>query len=404
MYRRDYPDVPGMFDARFREYNRSNVYREFQASWFISIVGGVMVTIGCGILFWNEGRAVKIAISLDEGLRDVTVPETLDVVFDENNGKLVLVSGNLNIADPLTDSDFGISINSVKLRRVVQVYQWYETEDQHESNVETAEHDSHRQRTYSYNTDWFEYHIESLSFYNTLGHHNPHRDQWPLNSSVATNPRVKIGNFLLGTDVKEKFTDYKPFNSGKKPSIEGIKIYAGLYYHSANVWKPEVGDYRVQFTYAGRHDEEYTAVGRQSGREIRPYMTELGEELLILHPGVKTAADVFRTEHNNNRTATWIYRLGGWFLAFLGFSCMSLLLETMMDQYPLARQMLAIGIAPIQFTASITATLGTIGLGWVWYRPLVGGALVGIALAPYIVPAIKIAYRRGTDRDRYRLS
>ena len=39
MYRREYPDIPGMFDARFREYNRPNIYREFQASWLISLVG-----------------------------------------------------------------------------------------------------------------------------------------------------------------------------------------------------------------------------------------------------------------------------------------------------------------------------------------------------------------------------
>jgi len=401
MYRRDYPDVPGMFDARFREYNRPNVYREYQTSWVVSIAGAFMIAIGCGLLFWNEGRAVKIAVSLEEGLRDVTVPETLDVVFDENNGKLVLVSGPLNIADPLTDPDYGVSINSVKLRRVVQVYQWYETEDQQDSNIETAEHDSHRQRTYSYNTDWFEYHIESMSFYNTLGHHNPHRDQWPLNSSIITNSRVKIGNFLLGSDIKEKFTDYKPFNSGNKPTAEGIKIYAGLYYHSANVWKPEVGDYRVQFTFAGRSDEEYTVVGRQSGREIRPYLTESGEELLIVQSGLKSAIDVFRTEHYNNRTSTWIYRLAGWFLTFLGFSCISVFLESVVDQHPVVRQILALGFAPIQLTASITATLGIIGAGWVWYRPLVGGALVAIAIAPYIVPIVKLLIRHNSERVRY---
>ena len=51
----------------------------------------------------------------------MTVPETLDVVFDENNGKLVLVSGSLVITDPLIDPAYAISIQSVKLRRVVQV-------------------------------------------------------------------------------------------------------------------------------------------------------------------------------------------------------------------------------------------------------------------------------------------
>ena len=91
-----------------------------------------------------------------------------------------------------------------------------------------------------------------------------------------TNFRVKIGGFLLGSDLKEKFDDFKPFTSDFKPANADFKIYAGLYYHSNNLWSPEVpdesrptllykinykvGDWRVQFSYAGRHGEEFTVV------------------------------------------------------------------------------------------------------------------------------------------------
>ena len=74
-----------------------------------------------------------------------------------------------------------------------------------------------------------------------------------------------------------------------------------------------MGDYRVQFSYAGRHGDEFTVVGKQSGREVRPYQTESGEELLLLHAGIRGAGEMFQTEKNNNRTATWVYRLAGWF-------------------------------------------------------------------------------------------
>ena len=121
MYRRDYPDIPGLFDARFHQYNRPTLLREFQKTWLISLIGLVMVLAGGGALFWNEGRAVRTAVSLEEGFRDVLVPETLDVVFEENNGKLVLVAGRLAITDSLTNSEYDISINAVKLRKVVQV-------------------------------------------------------------------------------------------------------------------------------------------------------------------------------------------------------------------------------------------------------------------------------------------
>ena len=56
-----------------------------------------------------------------EGLRDVLLPENTDVVFDENNGALVMVRGQLNIQDSLKDDKYGISMPSVKMRKVVQV-------------------------------------------------------------------------------------------------------------------------------------------------------------------------------------------------------------------------------------------------------------------------------------------
>ena len=43
----------------------------------------------------------------------------------------------------------------------VQVYQWHEIEDKRSENVETGDHDSHTEKTYSYDKDWFEYHIDS---------------------------------------------------------------------------------------------------------------------------------------------------------------------------------------------------------------------------------------------------
>ena len=253
------------------------------------------------------------------------IPETTDVVFDENNGALVIVHGSLNIQDSLKDEFYGISMAAVKMRKVVQVYQWYETEDTASHQKDDA---NHVERSYSYDTDWFDYHIDSSNFANTLGkdriifdrwlilrivgHHNPHLDSWPANSSLVTNTRVKVGGFLLGTDLKEKFTDFKPFTSDFKPAHAEFKIYAGLYYHSNNLWSPEVGDHRVQFSYAGRHGDEVTVVGRQSGRELRPYQTTAGEDILLLRPGHREVEEVFNSEHYNNRTTTWIYRLAGW--------------------------------------------------------------------------------------------
>lgn len=70
-----------------------------------------------------------------------------------------------------------------------------------------------------------------------------------------------------------------------------------------------------------------TVVGKQSGREIRPFETESGEELLFLHSGLRKPEEVFHHEHSQNRLQTWLYRLLSWFLMFLGYNCVSNILD-----------------------------------------------------------------------------
>ena len=88
-----------------------------------------------------------------------------------------------------------------------------------------------------------------------------------------------MGDFLLGKDLREKFNEFKVFTSDERPADPSIKMHAGLYFHAADVWRPEVGDIRIQFAYAGRDEDKVTIVGKQSGRELRPYKTESGDEV-----------------------------------------------------------------------------------------------------------------------------
>lgn len=402
MYRSQYPDAPNLFSNVRRPY-RPSISTVFRRGWLTHVIGFFMVIIGSGLLVWNERRTVMMTKALDEGHRSILVPETTSVVFDENNGKLILLSGELRIDESLKEPMYDLSIKAVKLKKRVQMYQWYETADKNEVSgaVHDGDHDSHHETSYSYAKDWFDKRVNSESFANPMGHHNT--EYWPHNSTVKTNDRVKIGGFLLGKELKAKFEEFTQFTSDERPSDPGIKMHAGLYFHANDVWESEVGDIRVQFSYAGRDGEQVTVVGKQSGNEIKPYLTEDGStELLFLHYGLRGPNEIFHTEHAQNKMQTWIYRMAGWFISFLGLNCLSSLLDIVVDDYPYARGVLVLGVTSLPFSFSISLSLLFISIGWVLYRPLIGLVLLLISLAPITVAAYKIHNRRRIE-NRHRL-
>lgn len=396
MYRQQYPEAANLF-ANVRRPYRPTPWQEWRRTWLTSTIGILLIFGAFGFVLWNEGRAVQTTRSLEEGHRNLVIPETNDVVFDENNGKLVLVVDYLKVPDALVDEKYGLSIHAVKLKRTVQMYQWFEIEDS-KSNDAPGDHDGHT--SYSYTTDWIDHLIDSEQFYNSLGHHNP--EAWPINSTIVTNSRVKVGDFLLGKDLRKKFNEFKVFTSDERPTDASIKMHAGLYFHAADVWRPEVGDTRIQFAYAGRDEDKVTIVGKQSGRELRPYKTESGDELLLLYNGFRRAEDIFQHEHAQNRTQTWLYRAAGWFIAFLGFTCLVSILDAIIDDHPSVRGPLSLGFANMQVTFALTTTLLATALGWMIYRPALGAVLIALAVAPLMVTVYK-NHRRWQAESRHRL-
>lgn len=80
--------------------------------------------------------------------------------------------------------------------------------------------------------------------------HTSYRE-FPLKSTVYVNEVVSVGGFYLGPELKAKFNDFVPITSDERPEQNDVKLHAGLYYHCRDVWEPEVGDIRIQFSYAG---------------------------------------------------------------------------------------------------------------------------------------------------------
>lgn len=409
MYRQRYPDDPGMHNQGGRDAYTNVTYRhnpnfcERVKNSLVAIVVGIVLLFGaCGLLFWNEGRAVQTAQSLDEGLKVLVPLTTTDVAFDNNNGQLVYLSGLLHADEAVVDPVYKLSVKAVKLRRTVEMYQWVEHEDKREVNEGER---TREETTYSYNLEWRQEVIRSNSFYSTVGHENPTSMPAGTETQVARAP--KVGAFLLSQGLINQINDFKelPQSSGISYSDTALQFFKGHYYSSKNPQYPQLGDVRVKFEYAGLlpgtelgSPTEVSIIAKQIGSRLETYHTAAGDDLEMLQVGQLSAKEIFSKAHATNTLLTWGIRMGGWLLMFIGFSCLTSIVTTLVDWVPVVRELVSMGMGALNATLSISLSLTVIALGWIRYRPWLGVIILVMAAVPFFVTRLQLC--RGSSRHR----
>src|SRR3954471_19621751 len=87
------------------------------------VVGGALVLICIGVLFWNEGRAVNEAKRIEEG-QTACVSVDSAKVDPANERKEIHISSDAKTAEKPADAVFGVSAPAIRLKRTVEMYQW----------------------------------------------------------------------------------------------------------------------------------------------------------------------------------------------------------------------------------------------------------------------------------------
>lgn len=107
--------------------NLGRVFKTNKKYYEIFPISGVILFIfGTSILFYNEGRAIHLSLTLEEALNEVTTINPFENLNSDLNGKLIHCVGPLRVAEPLTEPDYNIMVQAVKLFRRVEMYQWSE--------------------------------------------------------------------------------------------------------------------------------------------------------------------------------------------------------------------------------------------------------------------------------------
>ncbi|XP_034482694.1 transmembrane protein 43 homolog [Drosophila innubila] len=356
----------------------------FRAHWLISIFGLALFIGGAIVLYWNEGRAVHTMLALDEAYADIYSMQFTEEEQDQSfENRIVHLSGPIICGEPLTEPDYNIQLMAVKLKRRVQMYQWVEeaVEQNFGESVGAVESDS---RTYYYTREWRDKIVDSRNFHMRHGHTNPAR--FPIESAVQVADAVYIGKYELGAQVKNKFNNFNELTSDIRPDDSSIKLHLGLYYHTNDVFNPEVGDLRILFSYAGMEGEMYSIVGRLQGNKVEPYLTTRGVPVLLVYPGEISALEVFRLEYRAQVLHTWWWRFIGWLLIFFGVTCNSKLLRVTLLRVPLLIALAPDTRFPVtsNFIIAFSLALTIAAIAWILHRPVIGACLFLAGASPYV--------------------
>ncbi|XP_049887303.1 transmembrane protein 43 homolog [Pectinophora gossypiella] len=376
----------------------SAVSNQFKQTWLTTLLSLVLFTGVTYFLLWAESQTIQSNLMLEELINSA---QTIDVHTEDDSaryeGKIVHVVGPLRILEPISEPDYNIHVQAVKLRKRVQMYQWIEESTDQEHFLSDPAEETHKQ--YWYHKDWRDYVVDSNLFYIRPGHHNP--ASMPLFSETHVADNVKIGWLYLGLDVKRKVNDYYEIWSDSRPDRTDIKLHSGFYYHGESALQHEIGDLRVHFSYAGREDDIYTAVGVVEGGTLQAYSPSMfphADPISLLRKGSYSLKQLHDIERRDANVHTWKYRLLGFVQVFASAMTLHPDWVTIFLQFQwVSSNLRRCSRGWINFVLSFSYTLLIISIPWLVHKPLFGALVLGGATLPLLHYSTLLASRAAPE-------
>ena len=334
------------------------------------LVGLLLFVISFPVLFWNEGRAVKTAKSLNEG-ESVTVSVPSDAIDAANDGKLIHTTGTATTDETLRDDMFGIEVNAIRLTRVAEMYQW--KENKKSKKKKKIGGGTKTTTEYTYSKTWSSSPINSGSFKKSAEHENP--GSMPIKGTSSVAKKVTLGAFQLPSDMVSRISGNVPIELSEANIPEEHKETMRLngtaeLYLGGNPNAPAIGDVRVRMQ--STPASEISVLAQQTNQTVRPYQTDAGRALSMLEMGNHDAAEMFQHARSQNSQLTWILRAVGCGMMFGGLMLLMSPLAVIGDVIPFIGSIIAGGSMIVAGLITLIFAPMTIGVAWIFYRPLIG--------------------------------
>jgi len=333
---------------------------------FVIIIAGIM------LLWFNEGRTVKTQQAINEALKNYKDVKSTKI-DSKNDGKVIATTGKIDLSNSseVSDSKFGISIKAVKLKRVVEMYQWEESCKTDEDDKETC----------SYEKEWSEKLIDSSEF-KKEGHENPASMKIEGNEYIASDVRVgefKLTDRLIGLLSYNKKYDNEKLTEQYKNTVEGYVVNEKYITNSEDVNEPKVGDLRISYEYSS--DGEVSLLGVQDEDTLKAFTGKKGKSILIAKRGNYTGRELLEDMTSSNKGIKWFLRILGTILVISGIGSLFAPLQSLTRKVPILSNLVDLSTGLVSTVLGLAISLIVIAIAWFRFRPLLSIILIVIVVA-----------------------
>lgn len=398
---------------------------------FKSILWGILLVILSIILLaWNENNYVKQKAALKEWASLIN-ETTANQINSELEWKEVHLYGETaSDADALQDSTFWVVSDDLKLKRSVEMYQWYEEE--HEECHDNMWWSEDCTTTYTYDKKWDDEAIDSSHFYSSNWHENPSNREFNSNeqekspitlwvytltpvfinqlnnyktinlneqnitipkeyqensdstAEINTDNAIENNNdaYLYwnteNTGNKENTGENTDINTTSTISNENFHIYNDYIYIWKNPNEPAIWDLKI--TFSSVKPWTISIVWKQIGNELSSYTVSNGRSISLLEQWNVTAEDMFLHAQQANKNMTWILRLIWLLLMYCGFAAMFKFVETLAKVIPFIANIIWVWTGIIALWLTLVVWFITIWIAWLAVRPIIWISCLVVAI------------------------
>lgn len=346
------------------------------------LFGLVLFILSFVLLFWNEGRAdlARLAVTAQR--------ISADSIDSSVDGKFVAVQGVITADGILAEGKYFKPGHYLSVKRSAEMYSWVEN-----SNIKTESKSGGSQEnttTYTYEKKWVNNPEDSKKFKVSVGHENPKmadKDGWIKATGASVGKyKLKINDLHL--------PEYKSIllDSENTELINGATLQDGyVFIGSGTNNLPQIGDIRINYSIIPG-EVNGVVFGKAEVNKIVSYTDNKKGTLYRAFAGnADNAISELKSEH---RLITWVLRVVGFLIMWLGLLIILGPVSIVMDVIPLFGKVTGSAVKLFTFIVASILSLVTIIFSLIFHK------LIVVILACLIVLGIVVFLMKKKKREK----